>query len=99
MSLGKVRASQPLTAGCQSPREIAPFGKVVRIRADSALDFGHPTQITVDSFFNYLYYPTQSLAFAPTRTLSPETECRNVGAPFLRWGYAVLSTAMIPVGS
>jgi hypothetical protein len=74
-------------------------GKVMKIRAVSALDFGYPTQITVDSFFNYLYYPTQSLAFTPTRTLSPETESRKIPVPFVRWGFSVLSLAMFPFGS
>ena len=99
MTFGRARPKNALIAGRQSPREIVLSGKIMRIRANSAPDSGHLTQITVDSFFNYLYYPTQSLAFTPTETLRPEMESRNAPAPFIRWGCATLSAAVVPFGS
>src|SRR5438552_10025708 len=100
MTFGRARPKNALTAGCQSPREIVLSGKTVRIRANSAPESGHPTQITVDSFFNYLYYPTQSLAFTPTGTLKPgKWNPGNARLPFIRWGYAAPRLQRCPFGS
>ena len=82
MSFKVVAPKAALTEGCQSPRVIVLPGKIVKTRANSALDFGYPTQITVDSFFNYLYYPTQLARFYPGWNIEArEMESRKCKRP------------------
>jgi hypothetical protein len=41
---------------------VAP-GKIDTPNCSGTLDFLHPAQITVDSFFHYLYHPPQTTRF------------------------------------
>jgi hypothetical protein len=51
------------------------------MRAGSAIYFGHLAQITVDSFFDYLYHPTQLARFHKDRNVEAgEMEFRNSSA-------------------
>ena len=60
-----------------APCETVVSGKTIRMRAGSAIYFGHLAQITVDSFFNYLYHPTQLARFHT----NGKVEAREMDSP------------------
>jgi hypothetical protein len=71
----------------------------MRIRAVSAIYFDYLAQITVDSFFDYLYHPTQLARFYNNgKVEAGEMEFRKTERPFC-WLSAVLSSSGVPFGS